>query len=861
MALGELMLKRFGFVGTVFLMPLFNVTVISSLPVLVQAQSIDEVVVTARKREESLQQVPISISAFTGEQMRERGINNNYDVASFTPNFNTVKLVGRDNDRPTIRGMANPGSRGEPNASYFIDGIFVARSISTATAASMERVEILRGPQSAQFGRATFSGAVNYTTRKPTNEFTGEVNMRAGTSDDYQLSGWASGPIFRDKLLFLVSGAWTNYAGQWNNNLEPGPKRTSNPPNPYITQNTEGDQSPLGEEETKDFLAKLTWLPFESTEVNLKVSYTEADDGHWPNNAFTTLNCFIPDDPDEQWYRTSQGTVCGEYKIDGTTNRKNIPDFVNGLVVGPQFGANLTPEERIAAPVKPGQRRETTRYLGTWIQDIFGFTSTLKASYSDDNFDSAYDLDHQEVRAVWGLFNFNNQFLTEDHSLEYSIETPADKPVRGKLGAYYYSQELIDRQRSIGGPLHALGVSPGGLFQDPRTREIENTSVFGSLGVDFTDRWTLEVEARYATDDLNIESGQRNVDNVSSPVTDALSYSSFTPRVTLNFQATDDLMAYVQFANGTKPGGFNTEYYRSDIFAEYTEYLRDCDLANPEPPPQTFPPLNPPPECTEEDKSRLSFKEEEQWTYEVGVKSAWLDRRVTANLSVFYIDWTNQGLFARAQLPNSSGTTNTSTILVNAGKSKITGLELETNFAATDNLLLFANYGYNNGEFTEGTDPDLALLTGGDGDLTGRTIPNSPQHSVIFGFDATAQVSGGLEGFFRGDFLYESEHFTSSSNFGTLGDRKNVNLRAGVRSDNWTLTLYVRNLTDDDTPLSVFNFVNFAADPIVTPPYPDDHPTKPGQEAENNGEFPNMYALNPQRGRDVGMEFQWRFGG
>jgi iron complex outermembrane receptor protein len=854
------MLKRVGLVGTVFLVPLLKITLISSLPVLAQAQSVDEIVVTARKREESLQEVPISISAFSSEQMRKRGINSNYDVANFTPNFSTVKLTGRDTDRPTIRGMTAPNSRGEPNASYFIDGVFVGRSISTTTTASMERVEILRGPQSAQFGRATFSGAVNYVTRRPTNDFTGEVNMRAGTSDDYQLSGWVSGPIVRDKLLFLLFAGWDNYGGQWNNNLPPGPKRTSDLPDPYVTQNTEGDQSPLGEEETRDILAKLTWLPFESTEVNLKFSYTDADDGHWPNNVFPTLDCQLPNDPEAPWYRTSQGAYCGEYKIDGTTNRKNIPDFINGLVVEPPFGGDLTDEERISAPIKPGQRRETTRVLGEWIQDISGFTSTLKASYSEDDFESAYDLDHQEVRAVWGLFNFNNEFFTEDYSFEYALETPADKAIRGKLGAYYYNRDLTDRQRSIGGPLHALGVSPGGLFQDPRLQNTENVAIFGGFGFDMTDQWTLEVEARYATDDLSIKSGQRDMNNVSSPVTDSLSYSSLTPRITLNFQATDDLMAYLQFANGTKPGGFNTEYYRSDIFAEYTEYLRDCDPTNPEPPPETVPPLDPAPECTEEEKSRLSYKEEEQWTYEVGVKSTWLDRRVTANLSVFYIDWTNQSLFSRATLPNSSGTTNTTTILINAGKSKITGLELETNFAATDNLLLFANYGYNNGEFKEGKDADYALLTGGDGDLTGNTIPTSPQHSLIFGFDATAQVSADFEGFFRGDFLYDSEYYISSANFGTIGDRKNVNLRTGVRSDNWTLTFYVRNLLDDDTPLSVFNFVNFAADKIETPDYPADHPTNPGQEAENNGEFPNLFALNPQRGRDVGLEFQWRFG-
>ena len=387
---------------------------------------------------------------FPNEQMRERGITNNYDVASFTPNFNTVKLVGRDSDRPTIRGMANPGSRGEPNASYFIDGTFVARTISTATVASMERVEVLRGPQSAQFGRATFSGAINYITKKPTNDFTGEVNARAGTSEDYQFGAWFSGPIIEDKLLFLVSGSWDHYGGQWNNQLEPDTAFTNPPPDPYAGQNTEGDTSPLGEEETKDFLAKLTWLPFESAEVNLKVSYTDADDGHWPNNAFTELNCLLPEglegdpvdvcadkatqiDPDQSWLLTSQGTYSGKYKIDGTTNRKNLPDFYNGFIVDPIQG-ELTIPERIAVPVKPGQRRETTRLLGEWIQDISGFTSTFRASYSEDDFESAYDLDHQEVRAVWGLFNLNNQFETEDRSLEYAIETPADKPLRSETG-------------------------------------------------------------------------------------------------------------------------------------------------------------------------------------------------------------------------------------------------------------------------------------------------------------------------------------------------------------------------------------------------------------------------------------------
>ncbi|MCP4924622.1 MAG: TonB-dependent receptor [Gammaproteobacteria bacterium] len=848
------MTNRIFLLVTGIIFSLTSTVMLMTVPRVAGAQ-IEEIVVTARKKEESLQEVPLSISAFSSKQMRERGISNNYDVASFTPNFNTVRLVGRDNDRPTVRGMANPGNRGEANASYFIDGTFVARSIATATIASMERVEVLRGPQSAQFGRATFSGAINYITRKPTNDFTGEVNVRSGSSEDYQFGAWASGPILENKLLFLLSGSWEHYGGQWNNNLQPNTAFTQPAlPDPYVGQNTQGDTSPLGEEETMDFLFKLTWLPSESTEINIKASYTDADDSHWPNNAFTTLNCQLPDNPDDPWYRTSQGTYCGVMKIDGTDNRKNIPDIRNGFVVEPFMG-NLTDAEKVAAGVKPGQRRQTTRLLGEWVQEISGFTSTLRGSYSFDDFESAYDLDHQEVRAIWGLFNFNNLFETEDYSFEYSIQSPEEKPSRWKLGVYYFSKDLTDHQRSIAGPLTVWGTSPGALFQDPRLQETDNKAIYGGISFDLADGWTVDFEARYAEDELKITSGQRNMSNEPSPVHDSLTYSAFTPRVTLNWQATDELMAYVLVAKGTKPGGFNADYYRSDIFFEYTDYLVNCDPTNPGSPPNTIPLAN----CAET-KDNLVFKEEEQWTYEAGFKSTWFDQRVKLNLSAFYIDWTNQGLFTRTVLPNSSGSVNTSTILANAGKSQVIGMELESNYAVNENLSLFANYGYNRGEFKKGKDSGYALLTGGDGNLAGNEIPASPNHSVVFGFDASSQLSARIDGFARSDFLYESERYGSSSNFEILGERKIVNFRMGLRSDQWTLTFYVRNLTDDDTPLSIFDFVNFAADPIVTPDYPADHPTKPGQEAANNGEYPNMYALNPQRGRDIGMEFQWHFG-
>jgi len=193
-------------------------------------------------------------------------------------------------------------------------------------------------------------------------------------------------------------------------------------------------------------------------------------------------------------------------------------------------------------------------------------------------------------------------------------------------------------------------------------------------------------------------------------------------------------------------------------------------------------------------------------------------------------------------VPSLTGGTTPITILVNAGKSRIVGLELETSFAVTDNLFLVANYGYQDGEFTAGIDPDLADTTGGDGNIDGKTIPYAPKHSLVLALDAMAQVGSTLDGFIRADFLYETRRYIRSDNLNWVGEREVVNLRTGLQSDDWTLTFYVRNLTDDDTPITALTFVNFATDM-----YP-------------NGEFPSMSALQPFPGRDWGVEFQYRFG-
>ena len=303
------------------------------------------------------------------------------------------------------------------------------------------------------------------------------------------------------------------------------------------------------------------------------------------------------------------------------------------------------------------------------------------------------------------------------------------------------------------------------------------------------------------------------------------------------------MLAYVLLAKGNKPGDFNKDQFRSDIPAEFTEFQINCEIGDEVMVGGLLV------ECTEQLKSDLTVEEEEQWTYEFGLKTAWLDGSVIANLAVFYIDWENQALTETADIPNSSGGLTALQTLRNVGQSKVTGLELETSWIANENLLLFLNYGLAYGEFVEGALPNFAETTGTDGDISGHTIPDTPTHSVVTGFEATSAVSADLTVFLRGNFLYESTRYNNASNLNWMDDRSLVNFRFGLRSEAWTATVYARNLLVDDTPIGALGFSNFAINPITT-----------SASARNEGAYPRLYSIVPQRGRDFGLEFSYRFG-
>jgi iron complex outermembrane receptor protein len=190
--------------------------------------------------------------------------------------------------------------------------------------------------------------------------------------------------------------------------------------------------------------------------------------------------------------------------------------------------------------------------------------------------------------------------------------------------------------------------------------------------------------------------------------------------------------------------------------------------------------------------------------------------------------------------------------LANVGTSRNYGAELETTLAVTDEVTLIANYGHSNGKFREGEDSDLRNLTG-DGNVKGRRIPSSPEHSAVLGVVVSKPVGPDWTALFRTDVSYESERYVDPANFLRIGARTLVNLRFGAESADWRVAAYVRNLLDDDTPVAALTFLNFGYGPLA--PGPDD------VFDTSDDVYPNMFALNPQRGRDYGIEVTYRFGG
>jgi len=757
----------------------------------VQAADVDkkeEIIVTVRKSEELLRDVPISITAISADSITELNLTNTDDIGRFTPGLSYTSAFGRQpgSDRPTMRGLTTirNGFANVSSVGTFVDGIYVGGSTQTTELWNLERVEIMRGPQAALFGRGTYGGAINYVTRKPSDEFEGGVVATAAEHDSYAGNAWVSGPIVSDVLSFYVGAGYDTYGGEWTNNK---------------------DGSDIGGEETTGVTGKLYWTPTENFDAALKLGYQQTDDDHFAIylQSRDLNNCC---------FRTAEAPRAREYYV-GTA----IPD---------ENGVNLNTDVLDAAGTVGTEIDRTIASLSLNWEFIDGYQLTSLTGYIDDDIDTGYDQSYAGYEPFTVPASFNGGFNQIDHdeqsdlSQELRISTTGDGAINWSAGVYYYKGE--SEQGESLGVTQAGEVKRNPFVRNNSLEEIENIAAFGGVYWAISDRWDTSFELRYAEDEITL-TNYANDDAALFVAEYNETFKSVTPRLTATFAATDDINIYGNISKGTKPGAFNSSV-PDDINGNPDESFRDVD-------------------------------EEEVLSYELGTKMSLMDQRVSLSLAGYYMDVEDQQLTVVIEVPGGGGTTS---LLQNAGKTEIYGVELETNVMITENLTGGFSYAYTHAEIKERISQDEADLQGSDGsfeqnqalgNVAGRDVPRVPDHMLsLFGRYEHSLSSWGAW-YVGGDYTFESAKYAQEHNLIENGDRNLVGARAGLLVGNWDFSIWGKNVLDDDTPVDVIRYIDRRSGGL--PPFPQNGP-RPSSS-------PRGFGLTLPRGRQIGATMNYRF--
>ncbi len=726
-----------------------------------------EITVTARKVEERLIDVPLTISAVSAKDIEAAGFTSIRDIAESTPGLFISSSQGRSGDRISMRGI-NTVSPTQGYVGVYVDGVFVGSSSAQGVELSnVERVEVLKGPQSALFGRSTLSGAINYVTRRPGREFEGQVNATLGERSRRDLSALLSGPI-GETTSFLLGARDFSLDGEYVNNFDGGRN--------------------IGGQSTTNGTLGLLWKPSDAFDAYLRVLYTkDADEqvavgaqGALANNCLRATPTGIP-----TYY-------CGELRI---TPADIFLATSNGSIALPLVGRYT------ASDGEAGMDRKATRTSLELNWDLgFAKLSSISAYTSEEQRD-AFDLTYRAAltyAAAVGLpaITFDRTFEYTDKSQELRLVGQNDGPFGWLAGVYWFDNE---RSEVATYRLPAAAANAG-------TLGATNIAGYGRLEYDLTDRLSVAAEARWQRDEIEY-------DNPVNLLAADAKTNSVLPRATVDFKVNDDLMIYAVYSEGSKPVTINTA---------------------PELPAQ------------------LRFtREEEAKNYELGLKGRFLDGRLTLLTSAFYIDWTNQESQGIC-LPGECGGVQTITRYVtNFGETSVRGFEVEaTGELIRDWLTLRLGYSMNDTRIgsgrtnsaTEATEGILAYgtsivqpicapvavvpmsvaspycpaaqsLQGANYVGLDTSIPAQPEYH----FSAAATLghalgSTGLRWSARADYIRLSKQYEGFFNLNYVGPRENLGLRFTLSGEKWDLTLWGRNVTDDDTPTTILRSVAFKDD-------------------------------------------------
>lgn len=479
----------------------------------------EEITVTARQRAEPSRDVPVAVTALSRAALERGRVVDLPSLSAAVPGFVISDPFGRLNPSPALRGLAQPGIGDEPSVGLFIDGVYVSgRSSLNLLMGELERVEIIRGPQSALYGRNTFGGAINLVTRKPGASFEADGEVTVGSKNRYDLRAGVGGPVtpWLAARLYAVHRDWGGFYG---NTLSGGPK--------------------IGREKSDQVQASLRFTPFADFEAVLRVSYAEDDDAQ-PKSFLVDVNCGprIPDGTLREY--------CGV--------APSRPVSVGGA---PNAGFAANAGHR-------GFQRDAFRAALTlnWRLD-FATLTTINA-YANEHPAFGFDGDFQPVVA----YDSGQAISRHDVSHEARLASISERTVKWLLGTSFYRLDNRTERRNI------FYVQGRRTPEGPRTDEsTDAAAVYGSLGAALPGGFNADLDLRWSTERKSFRSLNLR-DRAGVPLDLAARWNAWTPRFAVARKFGVETMVYASAARGFKTGGFNAN---ENIFANERSYAPETN--------------------------------------------------------------------------------------------------------------------------------------------------------------------------------------------------------------------------------------------------------------------------------------------
>ncbi len=754
------------------------------------ARAVDEILVTARRREESLQDVPLVIQAFSAEEIARRQISTVGDIARYTPGLVVDQGISLQDVRPAIRGL--PATRGRPPVGILVDGIDISTqalgnagggNLLNLSLLDLERIEVVKGPQSALYGRAAFAGAVNYVSARPTDELSARVSADIGRFDRRQVSGMVSGAMIPDVLGFRVNAGFSEFGGDYAN--------------PVSGTDLNGRRSGGAS-------LALEFTPNDALNVYARVAYS---DDRADQRAIQALSGFTgavarpgPATPAGVAIDAAiAGGVLPPGSLPSNTpvNRDLSFTGVTGLSTDPRTGRDF-----------PGSDSDTL--LGTLNVEwgLGGTTLVALTGYARQQDRLVYDGDFYgevddtfvdgvaEPLELFDVVDFDNDY--RQFSQELRLQNFDTDGPRWAVGALYWQSRMAQDNnslRALGGfpfdgfrpPVAALSGSQLLLnsidFGVPQGRDIDSWSIYGLVEFDATDRLTLTAEARYLDEKQTVtrsEFTQTLFAPLLAPLPPGTEQaevkdSAFLPRLSADFALTNDMLIYASVARGFKPGGVSELNFGTPL-------------------------------------AESGFSSEKLWNYEIGLKNTLLEGQLLVDGAVFFMDWSD--LQTTRLIENPASASGVSNRVINAGGAEVLGLDLSLTMrpAAFTGLTMNLAYTYLDTEYTDFTEPSTTALPITDfANCTvvvvaganvcnvtgnGNRLERAPRHSVVGNLYYEQDVSAGITGFVDLSVQHQSSRFLNSANSYVLPAFTNMDLVAGGYGERLSVSVYVENLTN-----------------------------------------------------------------